>query len=540
METLRLRGAGVPLSGGGRLFGVTAEALAILALVPLAAAVVGSLGVVGPTGGYVYWWGTARGWESLARTMAVAAPAGAMAVLMAWVLVASAVHLSPRWAVGIVMAACLPLLVPSSLLATAWIVALGREGLITGWLRQVAGDCPVVLYTIPGAAAVTALRYFGIAALVLLHARLRREGEWPASRVAAIPPVSAAWHLELRADARPALAAWLLVTLFSMNDPIIPGMLLVSTYGTQVLIQYSALLNPAGAAALAAPMAAVGAALMAATVLAGRDLWFAPSEPPAPVRRPRGLFGRLLAALAAAVVLALALAVPAAVLVARTESPAAIVRALADARDQAWQTLYVASAGAAIATAAAAMLAHHWVAQNRAGARTAVPLVLLNLTVPPSLLGIGMIALFQGAPTAVRDSAVPLVLGYAVRFLPVATLLLYALWRREPPDALLAARVHGVPAWRAAWTVTWLPRRAAVAGAALLAALFMATDLETSIFLAPAGGSTLGVRLYTLIHTAPDASVAALALGILALTVPAILLLAAVAALGRKEGARGA
>jgi ABC-type Fe3+ transport system permease subunit len=131
METLRLRGAGVPLSGGGRLFGVTAEALAILALVPLAAAVVGSLGVVGPTGGYVYWWGTARGWESLARTMAVAAPAGAMAVLMAWVLVASAVHLSPRWAVGIVMAACLPLLVPSSLLATTWIVALGREGLIT-------------------------------------------------------------------------------------------------------------------------------------------------------------------------------------------------------------------------------------------------------------------------------------------------------------------------------------------------------------------------------------------------------------------------
>ena len=79
-----------------------------------------------------------------------------------------------------------------------------------------------------------------------------------------------------------------------------------------------------------------------------------------------------------------------------------------------------------------------------------------------------------------------------------------------------------------------------MAGAALLAALFMATDLETSIFLAPAGGSTLGVRLYTLIHTAPDASVAALALGILALTVPAILLLAAVAALGRKEGARGA
>ena len=530
-------GPGLQTGRSAWLFAAAAEALALVALIPLAAAVVGSLRVPGPESGYAYWWGSVRGWESLGRTLSVAAPAGAMAVVLAWLLVTSAVRISPRWAAAIILASCLPLLVPSSLLATAWIVAMGKQGVITAWLREAAGGPQVNLYSIPGAAAVTALRYFGIAALVLLYARLRREGEWPAARVSALPAASAALHLGLRADARPALAAWLLVTLFSMNDHIIPGMLLVSTYGTQVLIQYSALLDPAGAAALAAPMAAVGAAMMAATVLVGRDAWSASAEPGAPVSRPRGVLERTLAAVAATVVLTLALAVPACVLAARTESPAAVARALVDARDQVWQTVWVASAGAVLATAAAAALAHHWAGQQRRAARSAVPLVLLNLAVPPSLLAIGMIELFQHTPPAVRDSSAPLILGCAVRFMPVAVLLLYALWRREPANALLAARVHGVPAWRAAWSVVWPPRRGAVAGAALLTAVLIVTDLEISIFLAPPGGSTLGVRLYTLIHTAPDAMVSALALGILAMTAPAMLLLVLAAALRRPRRA---
>jgi ABC-type Fe3+ transport system permease subunit len=160
----------------------------------------------------------------------------------------------------------------------------------------------------------------------------------------------------------------------------------------------------------------------------------------------------------------------------------------------------------------------------------------VNLAVPPSLVGLGTIALFQTGPlAALRDTRVPLVVGCAARFLPVAVLLLYALWRHESPQAALAARVHGVSAWRTAWRVTWPGRRASVAAAALLAAILIATDLEVSILLAPPGGATLGVRLYTLIHTAPDALVSALALGILLLTAPALCLLGLVAARRRRS-----
>jgi ABC-type Fe3+ transport system permease subunit len=212
----------------------------------------------------------------------------------------------------------------------------------------------------------------------------------------------------------------------------------------------------------------------------------------------------------------------------------AVAGALADAHDQARETLWAAGIGGAIAAAAAAVLASRWVRCRRAGVRSAAPWVLLNLTVPPSLIGIGVIGLFQHWPlAAARDTSVPMVLGFVVRFLPVATLLLYSLWRGEPAEAALAARVHGVPAWRTAWGIVWPPRRPALAGAAILGAILIATDLETAILLAPPGGATLGVRLYTLIHTAPDAMTSALALGILAVTAPAIALAAGVVALAR-------
>jgi len=533
-----LGAAGLLTRCAGGLFGAGAEVLALAALAPLAAAVVGSFDSSASGSGYAYWWASPRGWESLGRTLAVAAAAGTIALALAWLLAASAAGLTPRWAAPAALAACLPMLVPSSLLAAAWIAALGREGTVAAFLRDSLG-LRLNLYGIAGAAWVTALRYFGLAALLLCWSRLRREGGWPAARAARLPRWAAALHLGLRADARPALAAWLLVVLFSMNDHIIPGMLLVSTCGTQVLIQYSALLDPGGAAALAAPMAALGAGLAALAVGAGRTAWTDAPQAAAAGPPPRSLPARAACAACAAAVLALALAVPAAVLAARTESPAAVLAALADAREQAWRTVGVAAAAAALAAAGGAALAHRWAAGRRAGALTAAPAAILLLAAPPSLPGIGMITLFQHGPlAAARDTSWPLVLGLALRLLPVAMLLLYALWRREPAEGVLAARVHGVPAHLAAWRVVWPPRRAAVAAAALLAAILAATDLETAILLAPPGGSTLGVRLYTLIHTAPEAMTSALALGILLFTAPAVTALAALAALsrGRKAG----
>ena len=188
----------------------------------------------------------------------------------------------------------------------------------------------------------------------------------------------------------------------------------------------------------------------------------------------------------------------------------------------------------------ASIITAGWLARRRRSERSLGPLVLLNLAVPPSLLGIGIIEWTNHWPfVLLRDTSWPLVLGYVARFLPVAVLMLYLAWRNESELPSRAAAVHGVAAWRRIVRIRWPARRGALAAAALLCMLLAATELEVSTLLAPPGGATLGVRLATLIHIAGDAVVSALAIDILALVAPLIVLLTAlaVAAVGRKGGA---
>ncbi len=525
----------ISLSPPRRLWaGAAAAIVVVLALGPLLAAAVGSL--AGPAGAskYVHWWGTSRGWEALGRTAAVSFPAAGAAVLLGWLLAVSAVRWSARLATPLALLSCLPMLVPSSTLATAWLVATAPQG----HLGRALAAMGLSVLSKPAAAMVLALRYFGIAAVILTWRQLRQLGEWPAEKAFRVSRWAAAVHLHLRPAARASAAAGLLVALLCINDHIIPGMLMVSTYGPQVMIQYSALLDLAGAAALAIPVAGVGMALAGLALWSGGAAWTRTTEPTA-CRRPRGsLAGRVLAAGVALAVLAAALALPLAFLIGQAGNPIeAPLQALREGGRELRRTLYFAAVASPICVAVAAGLAHHWVRRRREGGLTAVPLVLLNLTVPPTLLAIGMIELSRAWPLRLLgETSWPLAGAYVVRFLPVASLAFYAAWRNDSPLPALAARVHGVAAWRTAWRVAWPRCRSVVLAVALLTAVLIATELEMSILLAEPGGSTLGIRLYNLIHTAPDSVVSALTLGILALVAPWIVLLVLLLSRGR-EGA---
>lgn len=503
---------------------VACELLAAAAVLPLLAAVAASLRAA--DAGYAHWWGSPAGWEILGRTVALAALAATLAVAAAWALATAAAALPPRLANAAALLSCLPLLLPSSLLGTAWIAALGRQGVLAPLLP--AG---LDLYSLPAAAAALALRYFGLAVVPLVRRRARLAGTWPAEQVFGVSRTRLAW-LRLRAAARPAAVAWLLVALFAMNDHILPDMLQVPTYGMQVLIRVQAHLDPPGAAALAVPMGAVATAMLAAALLLLRRRGATAGAPAgSTVLQPRTLRWQLAAGAAAGAILAAALAVPVVVLACRAGSLDALGQAWRQARDEAVRTLALAAVAAVVCTLLAAALGGHWARCRREQRFSAVPIVLLNLTVPASLLGIGVIELTGRWPlTAVRDTTGPLAAACVVRFLPVLTLLFYAAWRSEGDGPLLAARLHGVGPWRSAVRVLWPARRAGLLAGLVLCALLVATELELSVLLAAAGASTLGVRLQSMIHTAPAWMFSALAVDVLLAAAPAILLLGLLAA----------
>jgi ABC-type Fe3+ transport system permease subunit len=270
----------------------------------------------------------------------------------------------------------------------------------------------------------------------------------------------------------------------------------------------------------------VGLAVAGLALAAGRGGWQvekAAKEPPAPA----GAAGRCLAGAATVGLLALALAAPLAALAGQVPSPRALAGALAGAGGQAIQTLWVVLLAAPLAAAWGAVVAAQWVRRRQEGQPSAAPLVLLNLAVPASLLAFGIISLTQQGPLQGLDGTIwPIVLAQAVRFLPVAVLACYVSWRNESPLPSLAARVHGLGAWRVFLRITWPSRRPLIVLAAVLVALLSATEGEMALLLAAPGAATLAVRLSTLIHTAPDADSAALTLAILALAAPLMVVLA--------------
>lgn len=474
--------------------GVTAWALTLALLLPLGAALSAALGAERG-------WDELRVWSLLLDTVVFAGFSALVGVIAGYVV--------GRSGVGWAALACVPLAAPSSLLASAWIVALGRTGPLGDW---------VTVFDKPVAAGAVGLRYVGIAALIFAA---HQAGSGPAARL--YPLRRAWWWLGIRPAIAPALAAFAVLFILCGADHIMPSMFLVHTYGTQVLIQYNALQDLPGTAALALPM------LVPATVAVMVILW---------IVRPRRVTERnnpdKVSVWLGILVLLVAVGVPMSAIVWRTGSWSAFADSFVQMRPEAIRTFRLAASGALVCTLIGWALASCWLHRRKADRWSPAPLALLNLAAPPSMLGLGLIDLSSRWPLSLlRDTQGLMVAAYAVRFAPLAALLLFVAGLRRSELPGIAARLYGVSWWGRMKHIHWPVWRGSLAAAVILCALLIATELETSLLLVPAGGGTVGIRLYTLIHTAPDQQVSAAAVAILVLLSPLIVLAGWLARRGR-------
>jgi iron(III) transport system permease protein len=501
-----------------------ASVVLAVVLLPLAA---GLAMAVSPAGreALASWWARPAGWRIVVGSLAFAGVGATVGLIAGWVV---ALLLPARGAARtiILTLCCLPLLVPSSLMGVGWIMALGRDAVVTNALRHVLGDATPTIFAWPVGAGATGLRYFGVAALVIAASHWQHRSTRAAERAFAL----SAWtrlRLRLGATRSAALVAWLLLVLLVQGDHILPGMFLVHTFGTEVLIQFTALMDPAGAAALALMPALIallivgmcGGTLRRSGTWSARDDATRLSSSKSSDRGHAAAVGVSLASSRAwrravlALVLIIAVVVPITGLVVRAGSVGNLGDGWRAAHDEVAHSITLSTAGAALTLLLSLPLAHAWVASHRARRSSPVPVALLNLAVPGSLLALGVLAL--PVPRALLDTDAALVFAYAARFAAVAAVALFAAWVRQSPAADAAARVHGVPALDRFIRLTIPTRGPAALAAFALVALLVAAELEMSILLVPPGPTTLGVRLYTMIHTAPDHVVAALAVDVL-------------------------
>jgi iron(III) transport system permease protein len=498
-------------------------------LVPIAAALLPLLVLVGLGVEHgVEVLGSARPWVLLGRSLALSCAVSAGAMLLGVPLGVAFARLRVPFPWAFLCVHALPLFLPPLLPALGWFHLFGRQGLLGSeatarLLFSPVGAALVLILTL--APVVSALTALGVLAVDPSLEEAARTVARP-GRVLARIVVPAAW---------PAIVlAALVVFSLTLSELGVPMFLRVEVFPAAVFARLGGVdYAPGEAAALVAPLIPVAAGLLAlerwllrrrglaVLGLRGRD-------------RQRLDLGRANALASLACTLAAALsALPIVTLVVE----AARGDGFAGLRD--WvgsspmNTLVCAALAATVITASAVVLGHG-LARRRPGARLVDGLAVLAFFTPAAVLGVGLVATWNhGATRIVYGTLAILVVGFVARYTAIGVRTFAVVVSQSPLSLEEAAAAAGAGYGRRLLRlVVPLHWRGALA-AWLFALVFCLRDLETAVLFYPPGGETLTVRIFTLEANGPPATVAALALVQVGLTVAALAVGGAVLRLGR-------
>ena len=414
-----------------------------------------------------------------------------------------------------------PLVLPSYVLALAWIVLFGAHSF--SWV-----------YGLPASIAVLGLSLYPIvmlaseAALRSVPSRLEEAG-----RLVAAP--SRVWLKITLPLMMPALSAsWLVVFVLAISDFSVPGLLRVRVYTTEVFTAFAALYDFRLAAVMALPLAGVAAvASLAALELARR---------PSVARADRAQSGivwsqraQRLAALGIGVAGIVAAAVPiGAIVIEALDGRSALADAVSV--EAARNSVVWSAAGASLVVIIGALLGYWRLKAKPRLGRVAEGMWVTMFAVPATIVGIGITGVWNrpGLLGDIYRTDAIVMLAYLSRFLPIGALLCAAFLQRITSGVEEAALVSG-----ASWARTFLRivvplSIEGLAAVWLVMFILMFGDVALAILVAPPGESNLAVRAYTLIANSPTSDVARLALVQIVISV---LPLAAIAALLRRRTA---
>jgi iron(III) transport system permease protein len=417
------------------------------------------------------------------------------------------VPLKRKTAFRIVLAA--PMLLPPYVSALAWI-HLGTGALTAFVDREVAASWT---YSLPAAIVVLSLVFYPLPMLAGEVGLRRIDGRLEeAALIVAAPP----WVLRritLPLAAPIVAAAALMVFVLAISEFGVPGLLRVRVYTTEVFTAFAALYDFSGALVLAVPLlalcavvGAIAASLLGERMLSARRL--TGTHPP--------LFDRWQQAgpLVLSVVIAVTVGLPIAVLAREALDVRSLATSLAGSGEAIANSLVLSAIGATAVSAVAVCLGY---ARARARARAAGLadiLLLVLFAVPSTIVGVGLIGLWNrpGVLGEIYGTNLMLILAYLARFVPVTALMLAAAVRYVPISHEEAAAAVGAGWFHTARRIVLPQLRLGLAAAWTVAFVLSFGELGASVLIAPPGESTLPIRIYTLIANAPPAEVAILAL----------------------------
>ena len=330
--------------------------------------------------------------------------------------------------------------------------------------------------------------------------------------------------------ARPTLLAGAaLIFLLSLLDYTIPSIFGANVYALEIFVVFSATHRVADAFWLSLPLVACALALVA--ILAGlprqlaqtltqmRTQMLTETQTARPEFAREGTLPVLVegAMLFCASVAGAALLAPLWAFLPALSDPAYLWRIIAASGREAGFTFFTSATAALLALLLSIGPAIE-LAQARKSARILWAVCLLPFLIPPALTGIGLIALWS--PVRMLDiygTDAMTIAAELARFTPVAIVVLSTWLQRIDPTLIEAALVGGASLRQIVFKVMLplaVPGLAAAAGISFVLSL---GDIGANLLVAPAGSSTLTIKIYNYLHYGGSQAAAGLCVMLLAL-----------------------
>ena len=445
-----------------------------------------------------------RQYQLLLNSVLLGAGASTVAVLLGaplgLLLARSNARAKTWWRLALIA----PLAVPPYVLALAWTQSAGVAGLPAQWT-----------YSLMSAAFILGLSFYPLLMLATEAAARRVDAGLEEAALLVASARRVALKITLPLIAPMMAAAALVVFVLAISEFGVPGLLRVNVFTTEVFTAFAALYDFGAATALSVPLLIVTLlAAIAAARLTGESRLISRHGSRVGLPLRLGSWQWLVEGSFLLVLMVVVLA-PLLALAREAASLSRFAAAFDDSDGAMTSSLVLSSAGATLAVALALLPAYACARmKSRRGATLAGLLFIVLFAVPGTVIGIGLIGLWNrpGPARAVYTSPLIIVIAYLARFTPVAALLLAAGLRQIPASFEEAAAVAGASWGRSLMRIVLPNLKTSLAAAWAVVFIFAFGEIGATILVAPPGASTLPARVYTLIANTPAGNVAALAL----------------------------
>ena len=405
----------------------------------------------------------------------------------------------------------IPLLAPPYITAVAWFDMLGKARFLgRAWLFGLPGCVLVLTSTFLPVVILLTMTY-----LNTVNPRLEEAGRlvagWPrVLRQITIPLV------------RPGLLlAAMLVFLLTMGEFGVPTFLRYDVFAVESFTQFSAFYNFGAATAAAIPLALVTLVLLAfeRRFLRERTCQLRPvstAERPPTIALGSARGWVLVGVGFLCLILVIA---PVSILVWQSLSGGAYLEAFSRAGGSLLRSLAYAALGASLLALLGFLVGYLIHAQALPFWRTLDSLTLFLFALPGTVIGIGLIALWnRPATNFIYATPAIILLGFLAQYSALTSRITVAALGQLPPSMEEAAQVLGA-GWlrRTTAIVAPLAKRGLAAGW-LVAYIFCLRDMGISMLVYPPGHDTFPVRIFTLMANGSSGLIAALCVLMLAVT----------------------